>query len=183
MLQCYWESNHGIDGQGWIDIRAWIYPHWWGRCPPTLWHHFILISGGIFLTRAHSNVALCVSQIKIIIHPNCKPAGTSAVLLWHCFSYFWKDMKDGELVMYEYIFQISCKNQEIIFQNHSYYEVFLYFWSRRACVHHPWWRTKRSWPLFSPTFYFFLSFTPSAFHPLRGNSRDWQFVSPTFWHN
>ena len=28
-------------------------------------------------------------------------------------------------------------------------------WSRRACVRHPWWRTKRSWPLFSPTFFFF----------------------------
>ena len=26
-----------------------------------------------------------------------------------------------------------------------------------ACVHHPWWRTKRSWPLFLSTF-FFLSF-------------------------
>ena len=32
--------------------------------------------------------------------------------------------------------------------------VFTYFWSRRACVRHPWWRTKRSWPLFSPTFFF-----------------------------
>ena len=49
------------------------------------------------------------------------------------------------------------------------------FWSRRACVRHPWWRTKRSWPLFSPTFFFFFLFlsfpTPSAFHPLRGISR------------
>ena len=24
----------------------------------------------------------------------------------------------------------------------------LSFWSRRACVRHTWWRTKRSWPLF-----------------------------------
>ena len=23
-------------------------------------------------------------------------------------------------------------------------------------MRHPWWRTKRSWPLFSPTFFFFL---------------------------
>ena len=40
-------------------------------------------------------------------------------------------------------------------------------------VRHTWWRTKRSWPLFSPTFFvlfsfFFSSSTPSAFHPLRG---------------
>ena len=51
------------------------------------------------------------------------------------------------------------------------------YWSRRACVHPTWWRTKRSWPLFSYTFSsssFFLSFssTPSAFHPLRGDSHD-----------
>ena len=26
-------------------------------------------------------------------------------------------------------------------------------WSRRAWVRHTWWRTKRSWPLFSPTFF------------------------------
>ena len=31
------------------------------------------------------------------------------------------------------------------------------FWSRRASMRHPWWRTKRSWPLFSPTCFFFLS--------------------------
>ena len=31
-----------------------------------------------------------------------------------------------------------------------------WFWSRRACVRHTWWRTKRSWPLFSHTFFFFL---------------------------
>ena len=30
----------------------------------------------------------------------------------------------------------------------------LLHWSRRACVPHTWWRTKRSWPLFSPTFFF-----------------------------
>ena len=42
-----------------------------------------------------------------------------------------------------------------------------------ACVHHPWWQTKRSWPLFSPTFFFLFLFssTPSAFHPLWGISR------------
>ena len=53
------------------------------------------------------------------------------------------------------------------------------FWSRRACVRHPLWRTKRSWPLFSPTFFFFFFFLlfsfsfspPSTFHPLRGISR------------
>ena len=33
--------------------------------------------------------------------------------------------------------------------------VFTYFWSRRACVRYPWWRMKRSWPLFSPNFLFF----------------------------
>ena len=49
------------------------------------------------------------------------------------------------------------------------------FWSRRAWVRHLWWRTKRSWPLFSPTFFLFFLFfpsssTPSAFQPLRGYS-------------
>ena len=49
------------------------------------------------------------------------------------------------------------------------------FWSRCACVRHLWWRTKRSWPLFSPTFFsffffFFLS-TPSAIHQLHEYSR------------
>ena len=28
-------------------------------------------------------------------------------------------------------------------------------WSMRACVRHTWWRTKRSWPLFSPIFFSF----------------------------
>ena len=37
------------------------------------------------------------------------------------------------------------------------------FWSRRACVRHPWWRTKRSWPLFSPTFFFFFLLFSSSF--------------------
>ena len=49
----------------------------------------------------------------------------------------------------------------------------LEFWSRRACVRHTWWRTKRSWPLFSPTFFFFFlfSFFFSAFYfaPTSGN--------------
>ena len=51
--------------------------------------------------------------------------------------------------------------------------IMMKFWSRRACVRHTWWRTKRSWPLFSPTFFFFLfsSSPPSTFHPLRGISR------------
>ena len=71
-------------------------------------------------------------------------------------------------------------------------------WSRRACMRHPWCRTKRSWPLFSPTFgpgvlacatrggvrseaghcfhlLFSSSFSyfspPSTFHPLLRNSR------------
>ena len=42
------------------------------------------------------------------------------------------------------------------------------FWSRRACVRHPWWQTKRSWPLFSPTFFFFFflfSFYAFCFSP------------------
>ena len=62
--------------------------------------------------------------------------------------------------------------------------VFVRFWSRRACVRHTWWRTKRSWPLFSPPFFFFFFFfllfssPPSTFHPLRGISRAWKFVSP-----
>ena len=56
-----------------------------------------------------------------------------------------------------------------------------YFWSRRACVRH-----KRSWPLFSHTFFFFflsffLSSTPSTFHPIRGISRAWKFVSPNIF--
>ena len=44
-------------------------------------------------------------------------------------------------------------------------------WSRRACVRHSWWRTKRSWPLFSPTFFFFLflsSFYAFCFSPTSG---------------
>ena len=43
------------------------------------------------------------------------------------------------------------------------------FWSRRACVHHTWCRTKQSWPLFSPTFFslFLFSSMLSTFHPLR----------------
>ena len=40
---------------------------------------------------------------------------------------------------------------------------FLLFWSRRACVRHTWWRTKRSWPLFSPTFFFFFFFLSFSF--------------------
>ena len=53
------------------------------------------------------------------------------------------------------------------------------FWSRRACVRHPWWRTKRSSPLFSPTFFLlFLFSTPSAFHLLRGYSGSWSFIGP-----
>ena len=39
-------------------------------------------------------------------------------------------------------------------------------WSRRAYVRHPWWRTKQSWPLFSPTFFFFNAF---CFSPTSGN--------------
>ena len=60
------------------------------------------------------------------------------------------------------------------------------FWSRRACVRHPWWRTKRSWPLFSPTFFFFsfffllrlLLFTHFGESPVREN-----LFPPIFWHN
>ena len=50
------------------------------------------------------------------------------------------------------------------------------FWSRRACVRHTWWRTKRSWPLFSPTFFFsffffffFFFFSAFYFSPTSGN--------------
>ena len=32
------------------------------------------------------------------------------------------------------------------------------FWSRRACVPHTWWRTKRSWPLFHLLFLSFYAF-------------------------
>ena len=48
------------------------------------------------------------------------------------------------------------------------------FWSRRACVRHTWWRTKRSWP----TFFLFLDayslrsqffFSASYFSPTSGN--------------
>ena len=48
---------------------------------------------------------------------------------------------------------------------------FFLYWSRRACVRHTWWRTKRSWPLFSPTFFFFSFFFFSAFYfsPTSGN--------------
>ena len=67
--------------------------------------------------------------------------------------------------------------------------VFTYFWSRRACVRHTWWRTKQSWPLFSPTFFFFfflsfffllrlLLFTHFGETPVREN-----LFPPIFWHN
>ena len=50
----------------------------------------------------------------------------------------------------------------------------------QACLlRHPWWQTKQSWPLFSPTFFFFSSFficsTPSAFHPLQEYSESFFF--------
>ena len=43
-----------------------------------------------------------------------------------------------------------------------------------TCVRHTWWRTKRSWPLFSPTFFFFLFLSFSSFYvfwssPTSGN--------------
>merc|ERR1712106_1099064 len=62
------------------------------------------------------------------------------------------------------------------------------YWSRRACVRHSWWRTKRSWPLFSPTFFFFffffffflrlLLFTHFGESPVREN-----LFPPIFRHN
>ena len=58
-----------------------------------------------------------------------------------------------------------CSITIIIF--HLSYSIYWINWSRRACVRHPWWRTKRSWQLFSPTFFFLFS-TP--FNPLRGYS-------------
>ena len=61
----------------------------------------------------------------------------------------------------------------------------LNYWSRHACVRHTWWRTKRSWPLFSPTFFFFfflllrlLLFTHFGETPVREN-----LFPPIFWHN
>ena len=55
----------------------------------------------------------------------------------------------------------------LVFNSVMVYMAAVSCWSRRACVRHPWWRTKRNWPLFSPTFIsssfsFFLS-TPSVF--------------------
>ena len=49
-------------------------------------------------------------------------------------------------------------------------------WSRRACVRHPWWRTKRNWPLFSPTF----GPDVRAPHGWR-TKRSWPLFSPTFF--
>ena len=55
------------------------------------------------------------------------------------------------------------------------------FWSRRACVRHTWWRTKRSWPffhlLFSSSFFFFSAFFFGE-SPVRGN-----LFGPIFWLN
>ena len=48
-------------------------------------------------------------------------------------------------------------------------------WSRRACVRHTGWRTKRSWPLFSPTFFFFLLSFFYAFY-FSSTSRNLPFV-------
>ena len=70
-----------------------------------------------------------------------------------------------------------CGSECLSGSSQIYFQNYLDFWSRRSCVRHTWWRTKRSWPLF--TYFFLLSFSlPSTFHPLHGISRAWKFVSP-----
>ena len=89
---------------------------------------------------------------------------------WKIFAMRWKFWRmEPVLLSYNkniYIFKIHEINKHKIFsqiiyistdidwsdckQNHM--KKINVYWSRRACVRHTWWRTKRSWPLFSPTF-------------------------------
>ena len=55
--------------------------------------------------------------------------------------------KDMATVIKNSEFKLSLKGSLLL----------LFFLSRRACVRHTWWRTKPSWPLFSPTFFFLFS--------------------------
>ena len=52
-------------------------------------------------------------------------------------------------------------------------------WSRRACVRQPSWRTKRSWPLFSSTF--FLLFLRLYFSPTSGKLPWLKICSPQYF--
>ena len=58
----------------------------------------------------------------------------------------------------------------------------MWCWSRRACVRHTWWRTKRSWPLFSPTFFSsFFFFSAFYFSPTSGNLPCKKICSPQYF--
>ena len=84
---------------------------------------------------------------------------------------------DAKLATYIFLVQACLCATHMVADKAKLAIVFTYFWSWCACVRHLWWRTKRSWPLFLPTFFLLFS-TPSAFQPLQGNSRDLKFVSP-----
>ena len=51
------------------------------------------------------------------------------------------------------------------------------------CVCHPWWRTKRSWPLFSPTFSFFLFLRLLLFTHFGETPMAEINFPPIIWHN
>ena len=51
------------------------------------------------------------------------------------------------------------------------------------CVRHPWWRTKRSWPLFSPTFSFFLFLRLLLFTHFGETPMAEINFPPIIWHN
>ena len=64
-------------------------------------------------------------------------------------------------------------------------EIFLgkFFFVGSFCVRHPCWRTKRSWPLFSPTFSFFLFLRLLLFTHFGETPMAEINFPPIIWHN
>ena len=118
---------------------------------------------------------------------------------WIYWRHSWKGKPHEEQNLFIYLSSnfLSAKTSQSFLQNNlikngcqieKLHCTFL-CWSRRARVRHTWWRTKRSWPLFSPTFFFFfffflflflrlLLFTHFGESPVREN-----LFPPIFWHN
>ena len=94
-----------------------------------------------------------------------------------------RDLHEGGSTGKEKRLFVEIRLSEVI-RNQSLSDSFKEFvnWSRHACVCHPWWRTKRSWPLVSSTFFFFLLCLLLLTHfgesPVREN-----LFPPIFWHN
>ena len=83
--------------------------------------------------------------VLIIVHTGFHSSlFLSLFLLLSLLSTHFKDTQEAE-ILFALIFGITRR----IIKNNN--KIYLYFSSRRACVRQPWWRTKRSWPLFSPT--------------------------------